>query len=493
MRRPNLSRPRRRGPAGAALTLLVAASAVALAAPVAAAPDDGSAPAAVAGAAGAAAGVPDVPPGEVASLNMTLTSNQPKNGVLQGTGSDIAFQGKYAFAGNYDGFTVYDLSDPANPVQALQVYCPGSQNDVSVYEDILVLSTDSRRTDDSCASTSSSDPVNYWEGIKVFDIADPLAPQYVASVATQCGSHTNSLAPSKNGKTLYAYVSSYSPSTSLANCQPPHDSISIVKIPVNDPASAAVVATPTLFPDGGYPGDPTRSASSTSGCHDITTYAEKDLAAGACMGDGVLLDISDREAPVVISRVQDTENFAFWHSATFNNDATKVVFTDELGGGGQATCTGDLPPELGANGIYDIETSGHGKKATKELVFKSYYKIPRTNTAEENCVAHNGSLIPVKGKDLMVQSWYQGGTSVYDFSDSSNPREVAWFDRGEGVSGGGTWSSYYYNGYVYSNDLSIGFDTFRLDDSIDGPAKKVRLTSLNPQMQQSFPGHGARG
>jgi hypothetical protein len=184
----------------------------------------------------------------------------------------------------------------------------------------------------------------------------------------------------------------------------------------------------------------------------------------------------------VISRVRDTENFAFWHSATFNNDATKVIFTDELGGGGLATCTGEYAPELGANGIYDIERTRYGKK----LEFASYYKIPRINTANENCVAHNGSLIPVEGKDLMVQSWYQGGVSVFDFTDSDNPVEVAWFDRGEGLSGGGTWSTYYYNGYAYSNDLSIGFDTFDIDDSIDGKAEKVRLSSLNPQMQESF-------
>ena len=417
---------------------------------------------------------------------MTHLSNQPKNGALQGTGSDLAFQGKYAFAGNYDGFTVYDLSDKENPEQVVQVSCPGAQNDISVYKDILVLSTDSSRSDDSCASTSlDATKKEAWEGIKVWDISNPLEPEYVQSVETSCGSHTHSLAPSKNGRTVYAYVSSYSPSATYPDCQPPHDSISIVKIPVKDPAAAELVATPNLFPDGGYEGDPKRRASTTSGCHDITTYVKYDLAAGACMGDGILMDIKDRERPRVVSQVRDTENFAFWHSATFNNDATKVVFTDELGGGGLATCTDEFAPELGANGIYDIERKRHGKT---ELEFASYYKIPRINTAAENCVAHNGSLIPVKGKDLMVQSWYQGGVSVFDFTDSANPREVAWFDRGEGVSANGTWSTYYYNGYAYSNDLSIGFDTFDIDDSIDGPAERVRQRDLNPQMQTPFRG-----
>ncbi|WP_454850477.1 LVIVD repeat-containing protein [Promicromonospora soli] len=466
MRRSTFARSRARGAAGVALTAFLAAAAVALAGPVA-----------------ASVAEPDVPPGETASSNMTHLSNQPKNGALQGTGSDIAFQGKYAFAGNYDGFTVYDLTDKENPEQVVQVYCPGSQNDVSVYKNILVLSTDSSRSDDSCASTSMpATEKAAWEGIKIWDISNPLAPEYIKSVETECGSHTNSLAPSKDGRNLYTYVSSYSPNTTYPDCQPPHDFVSIVKIPVQRPTAAALVATPNLFPDGGYEGDPARRASTTSGCHDVTTYAKYDLAAGACMGDGILMDISNRERPKVISRVRDTENFAFWHSASFNNDATKVVFTDELGGGGLATCTGEYAPELGANGIYDIERSRYGKK----LELASYYKIPRINTANENCVAHNGSLIPVAGKDLMVQSWYQGGVSVFDFTDSANPREVAWFDRGEGVSSGGTWSTYYYNGYAYSNDLGIGFDTFDIDDSIDGPAEQVRQKSLNPQMQEPF-------
>ena len=471
MRSSRTSSSRTRGVAGVALSLTLVAGALGLAAPASASD----------------AAEPDVPPGEVASSNITHLANNPKNGALQGTGSDIAFQGKYAFAGNYDGFTVYDLSDPEEPVQALQVYCPGSQNDVSVYGDILVLSTDSSRSDDSCASTTQpATEKDSWEGIKVWDISDPLAPEYVKSVETACGSHTHSLAPTKNGKDLYVYVSSYSPSSSYPDCQPPHDIISIVKIPVKDPAAAALVGTPNLFPKGGYEGDPTRRASATSGCHDITTYAKYDLAAGACMGDGILMDIKDRAHPKVISEVRDTENFAFWHSATFNNDATKVVFTDELGGGGLATCTGEYAPELGANGIYDIEkVKKHGGKNGKELVFKSYYKIPRINDSTENCVAHNGSLIPVEGKDLMVQSWYQGGVSVFDFTDSSHPTELAWFDRGAGISSGGTWSTYWYNGYAYSNDLGIGFDTFDIDDAIDGTAR-TDLTSLNPQMQQKF-------
>ncbi|WP_344102903.1 hypothetical protein [Myceligenerans crystallogenes] len=481
MRRSTLKKLR---PKGAAATLAVALTTVMFAAPMAAAePGDGAGAAdttttSVSGAATRSAADPDVPPGEVESFRLQHLHNNPKNGTLQSTGSDIAFKGRYAFAGNYDGFTVYDLSNPAAPEQLVQVYCPGGQNDVSVHGNILVTSTDSRRTDDSCDSTSSSDPANYWEGIRVWDISDPANPVYVKSVETSCGSHTNSLAPSKDGRSVYVYVSSYFPSDTLVNCTRPHDLISIVKIPKADLAASEIVATPVLFPDGGYthPEGPD-SYYSTSGCHDITTYVKFDLAAGACMGDGILMDISDREKPRIISSARDTENFAFWHSATFSNDGTKVVFTDELGGGGLATCTDEFRPEQGANGIYDIK---RGK-----LRFASYYKIPRINTAAENCVAHNGSLIPVKGKDLMVQSWYQGGVSAFDFTDSKNPKEIAWFDRGEGLSGGGTWSTYYYNGYVYSNDLSVGFDTFKLDPSIDRRANK-HLPGLNPQTQTQF-------
>ncbi|QIK74677.1 LVIVD repeat-containing protein [Nocardioides piscis] len=426
---------------------------------------------------------------EVASSpNMRLRANIPKQGEFAGTGgdrynSDLAFQGKYAYAGNYNGFMVYDISEPTTPVPVTQVVCPGPQNDISVWGDILVMSVDSSRNDASCNSTAQSATIeSSWEGIRVFDISDPLAPEYVAGVETDCGSHTHTLAPSKDGEDLFVYVSSYFPSASFPDCQPPHDKISVVKIPTDDMASAALAGTPVLFPDGGNPtGNYSRE---TTGCHDITAYPEKDIAAGACMGDGVLLDISDRANPVVTERVQDRENFAFWHSATFNNTGTKVVFTDELGGGGGATCNPDIGPERGANGIYDIVAG--------ELVFKSYYKISRTQSNTENCVAHNGSLIPVKGKDIMVQAWYQGGVSVYDFTDSANPKEIGWWDRGPvdetKLVLGGSWSAYYYNGYIYSNEIQRGFDVLEINDRRTAPAKGVRMDIFNPQSQPSYNG-----
>lgn len=409
------------------------------------------------------------------SQNVEHLKNIPKSGPLAtGTGSDLAFQDDMAFVGNYNGFVVYDVSTPESPRMVVQVSCPGSQNDITVSGDLLYLSTDSSRSDDSCASEPQpATEKSSWEGIKIFDISDVANPRYIKSVETACGSHTHSLLPGT--KVDYLYVSSYSPSETFPDCKPPHDSISIVEVPKKQPTSASVVATPNLFPDGGY--------TNTSGCHDITVNPARKIAAGACMGDGIILDMANPVEPRVIERVRDTTNFAFWHSATFNNDGTKVVFTDELGGGGAATCNAATGPNRGANGIYDLSPD-------RKLTFRSYYKIPRHQFDSENCVAHNGSLIPVKGRDVMVQSWYMGGTSFWDFTDSANPREIGYFERGPnggvGGGGGGTWSSYYYNGHVYSSDLGKGFDVLRITDADLRKAATVKLDQLNVQTQPIY-------
>ncbi|KPC67396.1 hypothetical protein ADL27_58900, partial [Streptomyces sp. NRRL F-6602] len=298
--------------------------------------------------------------------NIKHLANIPKD-ALSGTNSDLAFQGKYAFAGNYDGFRVFDISNPKKPKTVSEVLCP-----------CLLM--------------------------KVFDISDKRKPRYVAAVETACGSHTHTLVPER--KNVYVYVSSYSPSAAFPDCQPPHDGISVIKVPRKAPHQAAVIDFPVLFPGdgpygGGNPGAPTNpGVSKTTGCHDITALPHKDLAAGACMGDGILLDIKNPEKPKVIDRVQDNENFAFWHSATFNQKADKVVFADELGGGGAATCNEEIGPKRGADGIYDLVRKGKDK--TPKLVFRSYFKIDRHQADTENCVAHNGSIIPVKGRDIMV-------------------------------------------------------------------------------------------
>ncbi|MFF9431042.1 LVIVD repeat-containing protein [Streptomyces sp. NPDC014746] len=426
----------------------------------------------------------------VHSKNIEHLANVPKD-ALQGLNTDLAFQGKYAFAGNYDGFRIYDISNPKTPKTVAQVLCPGSQNDISVSGNLLFLSTDSSRSDNSCASTTQPASVKEsWEGMKIFDISDIANPKYVAAVETACGSHTHTILP--KGKNVYVYVSSYSPNTAFPDCQPPHDGISVIKVPRKAPEKAAVVNFPVLFPGegpdgGGNPGSPTNpGVSKTTGCHDITVLPDEDLAAGACMGDGILFDIKDPEHPRVIDQVQDNVNFAFWHSATFNQKANKVVFTDELGGGGAATCNAEIGPNRGADGIYDIV----GKGDRRKLVFRSYFKIPRHQADTENCVAHNGSLIPVKGKDLMVQSWYQGGVSVWDFTNSSAPKEIAYFERGPlsatTVATGGSWSAYYYNGHIYSNDIAKGFDVLKLSDRRTDPAKRIRMDELNVQTQPDY-------
>jgi hypothetical protein len=443
---------------------------------------------AVPGAAADSPGVDEI----VSSSNMRQLANIPKQGsfnTMEALGTDIAFKGKYAFDGNYEGFVIYDISKPSTPRIVSQVQCPGSQNDVSVAGNLLFLSTDSSRSDNSCQSTSlPATNKDAWEGIKIFDVSDVRNPRYVKDVETNCGSHTHTLVPGQRG-TVYLYVQSYAPNATFPDCQPPHDKISIVKVPLNNPTAAAVAATPVLFPDGGNPGDGQsfpEGTSATSGCHDITAYPDKDLAAGACMGDGVLWDISDRLNPRVLDITRDDTNFAFWHSATFNRAGTKVVYTDELGGGGAATCNAAIGPNKGADGIYDIV----GKGDSRQLVFRSLYKIPRMQADTENCVAHNGSLIPVKGRDIMVQAWYQGGMSVWEFTNSAKPREIGFWERGplstDALSIGGAWSAYYYNGHIFSSDIQKGLDVIKISDRRTDSAARIDLDELNVQTQPSY-------
>ncbi|MFC0627517.1 LVIVD repeat-containing protein [Kribbella deserti] len=429
---------------------------------------------------GTSAADPAPETGAAKSDNITHLASVPMVGPLAGSANtDIAFAGKKAYVGNYNGFQIYDIADPAKPTLISQVHCPGSQNDVSVYAGLLFLSTDSSRSDSSCQSVSQSPTIKEsWEGIKIFDVKDPANPKYLAAVETKCGSHTHTLIPDKRGKSVYIYNSSYFPDTKFPDCQPPNDRIDILKVPLNDPTKAAVVASPILFPDGGFPGSETGTA--TSGCHDITAFPAKNIAAAACMGDGVLLDISKPEAPKILHKVQDAENFAFWHGATFNGDGTKVMFQDELGGGGGAMCNAEVGPNKGATAIFDIKK--------RKLVFQSYYKISRHQAENENCVSHNGSLIPVPGRDIVVQAWYQGGFSVWDFTDSKNPKEIGYFDRPprNPAGFGGYWSVYYYNGFIYGTESVKAFDTFKIKDRRTDPAARVKLKELNVQTQPPF-------
>lgn len=433
-------------------------------------------------------GTASLAPGEVAmTKNMKLMATLPKSGPFEAEPafmSDIAFQGSYAYQGNYEGFQVVDIREPDAPRVVSQVDCAGSQNDISVYGNLLITSTDSSRAFAECyrdgvrnfprSATAPSDQT--WEGIRVFDISDPSAPVYVTAVETDCGSHTHTLVPDPLAGRLLVYVSSYRPAANTPDCLPPHDKISVVQVPLAAPQLAAVVAEPVLFPDGGFPGTPQTSA--TSGCHDITVYPAKGIAAGACMGEGVILDIRDPLQPRVISSMRDP-NFAFWHSATISHDGDTAIFTDELGGGGGPTCNDGIGPVRGANAFYDISDPAHPR-------FLSYFKIPREQGSTENCVAHNGNLVP--GKDVFVQAWYQGGVSVVDFSDPTHPREIGWFDRGPIAADrlvlGGSWSAYWYRGRIYSSDIQRGLDVLDFHDPAVAGSSRTRPVRINAQTQE---------
>jgi hypothetical protein len=288
-------------------------------------------------------------------------------------------------------------------------------------------------------------------------------------------------------------------------------SIDVIQVPLSAPEKARIVNRPRIFADpatgaiaglwkGGDHGPGTQRARATSQCHDLTVFPELGLAAGACAGNGILLDISDPVNPVRLDAVVD-KNFAAWHSATFNNDGSKVIFTDEWGGGTRPRCRATDPSTWGANAIFEVvdpSTSSASPRAQsrgdRKLRFAGYYKLPAVQTEQENCVAHNGSLIPVPGRDIMVQGWYQGGVTVFDFTDPAAPVEIAFFDRGpldaEQLITGGHWSTYWYNGHIYASEIARGLDILKLIPSEHLSQNEISAAMLayvdefNPQHQR---------
>ncbi len=414
------------------------------------------------------------------------TPTPPPGGGLSYSNTDLAFRDDFLFMGNYHGFNVYNVEDATRAELLASVVCPGGQGDPSIYGDLLFISVQDTRARLDCGAQGVPEPVSAerFRGVRIFDVSDLRNPVQVAAVQTCRGSHTHTLVRDPNDpENLYVYNSGTSaprPGEELAGCSdldPDENpdtslfSIDVIQVPLDAPENARIVNSPRIFADlesgaisglwqGGDHGVGTQSSRETRQCHDITAYPEIGLAAGACSGNGILLDISDPVNPVRIDQVVD-EGFAFWHSATFNNDGTKVVFTDEWGGGSRPRCRAIDPPTWGANAIFDI--------VDRELRFRGYYKIPEPQTEQENCVAHNGSLVPVPGRDIMVQGWYQGGLSVFDFTESASPVEIAYFDRGpvdpEDLISGGYWSAYWYNGYIYGAEIARGLDVFRLTPS----------------------------
>ncbi|MBL1430553.1 DUF305 domain-containing protein [Oceanicaulis sp. AH-315-P02] len=402
--------------------------------------------------------------------------------LLSFSNTDMAFFGNKMIVGNYHGFNAYELQENGVPKLLSSVVCPGGQGDVSIVGDLLIMSVEQTRGRVDCGLQGIDEDVSEerFRGLRIFDISDLTNPIQVGQVQTCRGSHTHSVVsgPDKDGK-IIVYNSGTSrvrKEEEMAGCigniagdeRTALFRIDVIEIPVDDPSKARIIDSPAVFADeetgqmaglwrGGDHGDKTQRTNQTNQCHDITVFPEANIAAGACSGNGIIFDISDPRKPKRIDAVLDT-GFAYWHSATFNNDGTKVIFTDEWGGGGRPRCRTYDPKEWGANAIYDI-TDG-------KLTFQSYYKLPAPQTENENCVAHNGSVIPVPGRDIFAQAWYQGGLSLMDFTDSANPVEIAYFDRGpiheERMVTGGYWSTYWYNGKIYGTEIVRGLDVFAL-------------------------------
>ena len=436
-----------------------------------------------------------------------------RRGLLNFGNTDLAFAGDQVFVGSYHGFNTYRVEVPASPQLVTSVVCPGGQGDISVVGNLLIMSVEQTRGRLDCGLQGVAEPVSdqRFRGVRIFDIGDMRTPRQVAAVQTCRGSHTHTVVtdPDDAGN-IYVYGSGTGGVRSaeeLEGCsdESPAENpesalfrIDVIQVPLANPEAAAVVSRPFVFRDpetgaagglwpGGDHGPGTQRTAESSRCHDITAFPEIGLAAGACSGNGILFDISDPVNPVRLDDVIDP-GFAYWHSATFNNDGTKVVFTDEWGGGGRPRCRASDPREWGANAIYDIVDG--------RMEYRSHYKLPAPQTETENCVAHNGSLVPVPGRDIMVQAWYQGGISVYDFTDSANPVEIAFFDRGpinaERFVMGGYWSAYWYRGYIYGTEIARGLDVLELlpsehlSENELAAASSIAPAAFNAQQQRAI-------
>jgi uncharacterized protein (DUF305 family)/polyhydroxyalkanoate synthesis regulator phasin len=434
--------------------------------------------------------------------------------MLSFANTDMAFSNDVLVTGSYHGFNMYRIDAEGIPVGLSSVVCPGGQGDVSIVGDLLIMSVEQTRGRLDCGLkgvVADASPERF-RGLRIFDISDLTRPKQVGAVQTCRGSHTHSVVagPTADGKIIVynSGTSSVREEEELESCidELPGDDrtalfrIDVIEIPITDPSKSRIVSSPAVFADpktgalaglwrGGDHGDDTQDTWRTDQCHDITVFPSANLAAGACSGNGILFDISDPLDPVRIDTVTDT-GFAYWHSATFNNAGDKILFTDEWGGGSRARCRAWDPLDWGANAIYDID---NGK-----LEFRSHYKMPAPQLETENCVAHNGSIIPVPGRDIFVQAWYQGGISIIDFTDSNKPFEIAYFDRGPVLEDelivGGYWSAYYYQGRIYGTEITRGLDVLTLLPSEYLSANEIAAAALaysstgprktfNPQQQ----------
>ena len=436
----------------------------------------------------------------------------PRSPLLSFSNTDTAFRDDIMVAGSYHGFNIYALTDDGQPDLTASVVCPGGQGDVSIVDDLLIMSVEETRGRVDCGLEGVTDEISKerFRGLRIFDISDLTRPIQVGAVQTCRGSHTHSVVsgPDADGK-LIVYNSGISrvrDEEELPGCfdESPGDDrtalfrIDVIEVPVDNPAASRIIDSPTVFADpetgalaglwrGGDHGEDTQETSRTDECHDITVFPSLNLAAGACSGNGILFDITDPRAPERVDAVSDS-GFAYWHSATFNNDGSKVLFTDEWGGGTRPRCRTYDPLTWGADAIYDIVDG--------QLAFRSHFKMPAPQGETENCVAHNGSIIPVPGRDIFVQAWYQGGLSIIDFTDSANPIEIAYFDRGPiddtDLVTGGYWSTYWYRGRIYGTEIIRGIDVFALTPSEHLSANEIAAAEMANQgglfnPQQQFP------
>ena len=462
------------------------------------------------------AGLPPEPPqgdsnagDEDDEAEETDDAEDPRFPFLSFANTDIAFAGDVMVAGNYHGYNIYELKDGV-PEHISSIVCPGGQGDVSIVGDLLIMSVEQTRGRLDCGLEGVADDVSAerFRGIRIFDISNLARPTQVGAVQTCRGSHTHSVVagPDRDGKIIVynSGTSSIREEDELDGCfsELPGDDrtalfrIDVIEIPLDNPSQARIVDSPAVFADeetgnlaglwrGGDHGDDTQESRVTDQCHDITVFPEANIAAGACSGNGIIFDITDPRKPERIDAVVDA-GFAYWHSATFNNDGTKVLFTDEWGGGARPRCRAYDPLTWGADAIYDIVDG--------KLEYRSHYKLPAPQVDQENCVAHNGSIVPIPGRDIFVQAWYQGGISIVDFTDSVNPVEIAFFDRGpineEQLVLGGYWSAYWYNGKIYGTEIVRGLDVFTLlpsehisDNEIAAAKLADQGKIFNPQQQ----------
>ena len=456
---------------------------------------------------------PNIDLDEEKELTTIEKSRALKSPILDFANTDMAFRDNLLVAGNYHGFNMYKINNNGVPSLISSIVCPGGQGDVSIVGNILIMSVEQTRSRLDCGlqGVSRDASPDRFRGIRIFDITDLENPIQVAAVQTCRGSHTHSVVegPTEDNKIIIynSGTASVRDEEEMKECigdiagdnRTALFRIDVIEIPIDSPHESRIVSSPAVFADpetgmlgglwiGGDHGDDTQETSPTDQCHDITVFPSKNIAAGACSGNGILFDISDPYNPRRLDVVTDI-GFAYWHSATFNNDGSKVIFTDEWGGGGRARCRAWDPLDWGADAIYDI--------VDNKLEFRSHYKMPAPQVETENCVAHNGSIIPIPGRDIFVQAWYQGGISIMDFTDSSNPKEIAYFDRGpidkDILITGGYWSAYYYDGYIYGTEITRGLDVFKLvpsdhisKEEIDQAANAYPLDGpmvFNPQQQ----------